>query len=182
MKKYILILTILLTGCASIDSILNTNGVIKTHISKFDKAKIVIMSPTFAERGFNLNHFVKFGLYWEEKYGNNARLIVQIDRAANFSLDKNLEIKIDGKILSLKNVNELDFGNLNYDSGAKGITSEKDYIISKEQILQMANGKKGAYRLHLLKTYIDGNIDYYKNDQNSIPKPFKNFYSNVWGN
>lgn len=181
MKKFTLIIMIIfIAGCAGLDSALSTRGVINSHMSKFDQTKIVTMSPSLTNHGGN---YPEFGLYWEEKYGNIARLVVEIDGAVNFDREKDLELIIDGNKFSLRPASKSDFGGVDYDPIMKQNASQKNYIISKEQILKIANGKEGAYRLHLLRYYVDGDINYgYQNFQTYIPKPFREFYKTAWGN
>jgi len=170
----------LLSACATLDAALSRRGTISTDISKFDKSKVVKMTPALANHGAG---YPEFGLYWEGKYGDHARLVVQMKRAANFSRSESLEVIIDGDKLVLKPVQPSDFGGLAYNPIIRKNISEKDFIITKKQILKIANGKEGGYRLHLLRTYIDGDINYsYQNYKTYLPKPFKEFYNIVWGN
>lgn len=181
MKNIIIsIIVLVIAGCAGLDTALSTRGIINTHVSKFEKSKIVTMSPSLTNHGGN---YPELGLYWEEKYGNHARLVVRMSGAVNFNREKELKIRIDGNSFSLRPISKSDFGGIDYDPVMKNNASEKDYLISKEQILQIANGKEGAYRLSLLRSYVEGDINYsYQNYQTYIPKPFRSFYKNVWGN
>jgi hypothetical protein len=180
MKHIALITTLLLfTGCAGLDSALSTRGIVSSNISKFDKTRSVSMTPSLTNHG---GDNPEFGLYWEDKYNNKARLVVRMTRAVNFNTNKNLEVVVDGVSFSLSPVSKTDFGGIEYNSLMKQNKSEKDYIITKEQIKKIANGKEGGYRLHLLRTYIDGDINYsYQDYQTYIPKPFREFYKKVWG-
>jgi len=67
MKNIIIAIVVLvIAGCAGLDTALSTRGIVKTHISKFEKTKIVTMSPSLTNHGGN---YPEFGLYWENKWG-----------------------------------------------------------------------------------------------------------------
>ena len=78
---------ILVGGCAGLDSVMSTRGVIDSSISKFNGTEVINMTPAFTNGGLQ----VEFGLYWEYEYKDNARLIVDISGAQNFNREKNLD-------------------------------------------------------------------------------------------
>jgi hypothetical protein len=57
------------------------------------------------------------------------------------------------------------------------------YMINKHDILKIANGKQGTYRMMLSnKKYVEGRIEYkFKNNTYWVPEPFIRFYKGVWG-
>lgn len=192
MLKRTILLILLLTltmGCPKLDSILTTRGVITTKISVFDNTRIVRMSPSLTNTILNtMGDVSEFGLYWEESYENTARLVVREDGIVNFKSDKNIDFRVDEYTFSLQPIDSLDsgkaiFGAYNEFSGYAPNYTEKGYLISKEQILQIANVRGGAFRIYFRDGYRDyqfeGQVN--KDYQSFTSKAFKNFYNTVWG-
>lgn len=169
----------LLSGCAGLDAAMSSRGKIYNKTSKMDNTQTVYMTPAMTNHG---GVYPEFGLYWADKFKDKALLIVQINKAETFNRKKNLTLMIDGEKFSLRPASKRDFGDINYDSVVARNKTTKDYVITKSQILKIANGKSGSYRLYLHRSYIEGDINYgYKGYQSYLPKPFLGFYAAVWG-
>jgi hypothetical protein len=176
-----IVLILLSFSCASIDTVLSTRGKLHTEISEFDDSRIVYVTPALTNTGAGI---AEFGLYWDSKKGDIAHLIVQLDGAVNFAPEAELSIKIDGKLINLKPVSRKDYGEVSIDPISNNTITRKSYFIHKDDILLIANGEKGAYRIMLLNNkYIEGKITYkYQNMTSFIPDPFRRFYKEVWRN
>jgi hypothetical protein len=142
------------------------------------------MSPALPKHGMS-DIQAEFGLYWDSAKRDNALLIVQVDGAQNFEPNKPFEIRVDGEHYKLPPASSKDFGEVETlrDSvvGAHN-KSSKAYIINKDQILKIANGKETAYRVWFLRDKIaDGEVSYqYQDYQSYVPHSFRRFHSQVW--
>ncbi|KZZ10595.1 hypothetical protein A3752_12165 [Oleiphilus sp. HI0081] len=171
----------LLFGCAALDSAMSTRGVISESVSKMDDKRVVRMSSVLTD-----SNFTELGLYWDSDKGDNAILIVQTLGAENFSPSKPFELKIDGKLVELQPIRKRDYGDAEIIAGSKYTSvhniSSKQFIISKDQIKELASANEAHYRLHLLNgKYREDSISYlYPEFQSYVPFSFSNFHSTVW--
>jgi len=60
----------------------------------------------------------------------------------------------------------------------------KEYLIKKEHVAEIANGKKGAYRISLEKgKYLEDKLFFGNQDSpHMVPAAFRKFYKEAWGN
>jgi len=169
------------SGCAGLDSVMSTRGVLSDKASNMDGSRIVSMTPVLTN-----TMSPEFGLYWDTAKGDIALLAVQMAGAVNFDSKKPLEIKVDGKLISLPPANLDDYGRHSIEGDATAgysNVSVKDFRVTKDQILEIANGKKTYYRIWLIKNeYQEGEVDYtYQDIQSFLPFSFRKFHSTVWG-
>ena len=163
-------------NCASITNQISPFGKISESYSKFDETRVVRMSPVLAKHGLT-DIQAKFGLYWDSNKQDIALLEVHVGDITNFDPKALFELKIDGELISLPVADSKEF------SVVDGYSSHKNYIVTKEQVIKIANGLIGVYRIKFLNnTYSVGKISY-KNQkaQDYVPYSFRNFYNKVWG-
>lgn len=176
-KRHIVIFAIIcIAGCASVTNQISPVGKISESYSKFDGTRVVRMTPVLGKHGFT-DIQANFGLYWDSNKKDVALLEVHVGKIKNFDPRAPFELKIDGELLSLPVADSSEYAEV------KGYESHKNYMISKDQILKMANGAEGVYRIKFLNnTYSDGQISY-KNQKNQeyVPYSFRNFHKIVWG-
>lgn len=168
-------------GCAALDGAMSTRGVISESVSKMDGKRIVRMSPVLTD-----SNYTELGLYWDTAKGDYAILIVQTLGAENFDPLRPFEVKIDGKLIELNPIRKQDYGDSETIVGteysrAHNISS-KQFLISKDQIKELASASEAHYRLHLLNgKYREDSISYlYPEFQSYVPFSFSNFYTFVW--
>lgn len=183
-KKWTLVVFIVLFsfyGCAAIDAALSHRGKMTKEISKMDGKKVVSVTPALVTSGFD--SYLEIGLYWDSDKGDTAHLVVQAPEATLFSREKPIEFKVDGKMYLFEPVDKQDFGDLGIDSVLHNNITTKSYFIKKGDILSLANGKSGAYRLHYSDNkYIEGDITHtWQSIHSYFPLPFREFYEEVWG-
>lgn len=174
-----------LVSCTAIDSTLSTRGVVDTTTSKVDGTRIVSMSPVLSKSGLT-DIQAEFGLYWDSAKGDNALFIVEIKGAENFNPEMQFEIKVDGEHIKLKPASTTDFGDIETNYGSRYFPannkSRKNYVIHKNQILKIANGKEAYYKIWFLKnTFSEGEISYqFQEYQSFVPYSFRQFYTKAW--
>ena len=185
MRKFVLIAAlVLLVGCASMDAMMSTRGVVDEHVSKMDEVRVVTMTPVIAG-GDMAGHDAgaEFGFYWDSKKNHHALLVIQLNGAVNFDQAKPVEFKVDGERFSLPAARR-STGNIETigTENRRNVT-RKEFMISKDQILQIANAKETVYRVYLLgNKYMDGEVVYMHQDMQSfVPKSFRAFHAKVWG-
>jgi len=189
---FLILLSLLLTSCKTLESLDNSispMGNITTEVSKMDGIKVVRMTPVMPRHGYK-DIQAEFGLYWDTNKKDNAFFTVSLDQASNFSPEKPFEIKIDGELISLPPANDRDYGDIETEETNITVSSkfyynvtQKDYLITKDQILKIANGSEGFYRIWFMNNkYSEGEIDYsYQDYKSYIPKSFRDFHEEVWG-
>lgn len=169
-------LTTLITGCTTLDSAISPMGVITQDVSQMDNMRSVHMSPVIGKSGLSEPDNT-FGLYWDSSKGKKAFLVLSVGHITNLSGKSPFEIKVDGKMIKLPPVDKNNYGI------TEGLRTEKDYVVSKEQILEISNAQEAFYRIHYLdNTFSEGEISYkYRNYQSYVPFSFLRFYREVWG-
>lgn len=181
MKILLLLLTTLIGGCASMDSMLSNRGVIKSEVSAMSGVKSVWMTPALVG-----GPLVEFGLYWDSDKQDKAILNVVYNDAINFDNKKPIEFLIDGESFSYQPSGQ-DYGhtsieNNNYTRNHR-VVSEKSYLVNKEFVQRLANAKNAHFRLWMLNgRYIETEVEYYQRSMQSfVPHSFNQFFANVWG-
>lgn len=181
----LLISLLALLSCTAIDSTLSTRGVIDIKKSKMDGTQIVSMSPVLSTSGLK-DIQAEFGLYWDSSKGDNALFIVEILGAENFNPEMPFELKVDGEHIQLRPASKTEFGDIETYYGSEWIPahnkSRKNYLINKNQILKIANGKEAYYKIWFLgNKFSEGEISYQFQDyQSFVPYSFRQFYSKAW--
>lgn len=179
------LLLLFVFGCATIDSTMSNRGVFNEKTSKMDGRRIVTMSPVLSKHGLT-DIQAEFGLYWDTAMGEAALFIVELVGAVSFDPEKPFEIKVDGALFELLPASPYDYGDINTYYGETYVPahnkSRKSYIVHKDQILKIANGKEAYYRINFLKNRsAEGEISYqYKEYQSYVPYSFRKFHSQVW--
>lgn len=181
MKNLFLVVTMLISGCAAIDSTMSTRGVITSEVSAMSGVKSVWMSPVLVG-----GPLIEFGLYWDTEKKDRAFLNVVYNDATNFDKNKPIEFLIDEERFSFKPTG-LNYGHTSVEkdnySESYRVVSEKSYMVDKEFIQKLANAQSAHFRIWLLNgSYIEKEVEYYQRSMQSfVPYSFNQFYKSVWG-
>ena len=155
-------------------------GNIKENVSKFDNSTELTMEPAWVRdesKGImDTTNAFKLGLFKSSKMqSDDVIMTVIIDGAHAFSQNTSLQINIDGEITSLVSIDTLtEFEHIGYIN----IESSKRYLVKKDLIKKMIDGKSVWIKISLLKTYLEGNFS--TDNMTSARPAFKKFYFKVW--
>lgn len=181
MKNLLLVMIILVSGCASIDSMMSTRGVITSEVSAMSGVKSVWMTPVLVG-----GPLIEFGLYWDSEKEDRALLNVVYNDATNFDKNKPIEFLIDGERFSFKPADR-NYGHTSVEKDdytkSYRVVSEKSYLVDKEFVHKLANAQSAHFRIWLLDgRYIEKEVEYYQRSMQSfVPYSFNQFYETVWG-
>ncbi len=181
MKKILLALVIMMaSGCASIDSVMSSRGIIKSEVSAMSGIRSVWMTPVLVG-----GPVIELGLYWDSSQQDNAILNVVYKDAINFDKNKPIEFLIDGESYSfkpaVKNYGQISVEKDSY-TKSYNLVSDKNYVVNKGFIYKLANAQSAHFRLWLLNgRYIEKEVEFYQRTMQSfVPYSFNKFYKTKW--
>jgi hypothetical protein len=172
--KVILCAILLFSGCASWSPV----GQVTKKVSPIDGRTSVSLNPAIAGTGLGL------GLYWDSTKGEKVFLVASIPGAELIDRTAPLTLIVDGEKFNFEPARKTDFGDIRPEARGTVNTTIKDYLITKEHVLKIANGKTGAYRIYLTDgKYLENNL-YYENQSSPhmVPAAFRKFASDAWSN
>ena len=155
------LLIFLLVGCSSMTGV---PGYIEVTKSSFDDSTQLSMEPAFVFRnndGFSGSD-LQMSLLWSSAMNkNDVVLIAQVSGAQSIARGDSLHFNIDGKIESMRSLDE--FTNINYEPGIYSAvyisgqnTSSKRYVVSKEFIDKILNASSVKVKLNLSQLFVEG--------------------------
>ena len=170
-----LLLCLVLAGCVTLP------GAITERVSGFDKTKEIIMKPAQVNDGFlNLNTVILLGLYRTSKMAEDeATLEAIVLGAYNFSNKESLQFNIDGEKVYLESMDLLT--NIETVTGGTYAQNEssKRYLVKKDFIKRLIDGKGVWVRVNLARDYVEGKFSV--DGMAAVRPAFRNFYKKVWG-
>jgi hypothetical protein len=186
------VLCLLLSGCVSVEELINQPGMpgyIIEKASVYDAGRQLRMEPAWLLETTNL----KLGLYWRTAMGNMVLVTATVVGMHSFDPQESLSFKVDGKVIKLRPAHKHDYGDIETKNwGSAGLTndSRKDFISDKYFIDEILAAKTVLVRAELLKTFVEGRFSLDSPERSQIQEQvkdtvafyaFQKFRSKAWG-